>query len=494
MSAAQQTVLSAFERIARSAPLRIYLEVDGRVLSYADVARLVSSAQAELVALGVRRGHRVMVLSKDPVAVVSVVYACMRLEAVYVVLNPDTSPSNLRFIWDNCRPYVVVGEAEVAGTTSAPSRTAVVSAVGATLFVTEDNALATDAPEGVASILYTSGSTGTPKGVTITRDNIGFSVNAIQERLGYDASDRVAVYLPLSFDYGLYQLFLAAWCGAACVIRRSTPTSALLPKCLKDDRISIFPAVPALAEALVVWLKARGAAGFAGLKKITNTGQALHAETIADLHRLLSAIEVFPMYGLTECKRVSILLPQEHSGRPTSVGRALPGTEVYIADESGGRVPPGSVGEIVVSGKNVCHGYWNDDEKTSIRFIERDGRKVLHTGDFGYLDEQGFLYFSGRRDSIIKRRAMRISLLEIEAALRSHGKVSSCAAVYHEEKGLLVMYAERVDDSVSPQNLLDYLRDRLEPYKIPDRVVIRDKLPLSVNGKVDRQQLLLSEA
>jgi acyl-CoA synthetase (AMP-forming)/AMP-acid ligase II len=484
-----QTVLSAFERVARSAPHRIYLDTDGRALSYAEVERLVSSVQAQLGALGVSRGHRVLVLSKNPVVVVSTVYACMRVDAVYVVLNAETSPTNLDFILDNCRPYVAVGDPDLVANTFASSGAIVASNIDATLSVLEHNEALTDAPVGVASILYTSGSTGTPKGVTITRDNIGFSISAIHERLRYDERDRVAVYLPLSFDYGLYQLFLAAWCGAACVVRRGTPTSALLAKCLKEDRISVFPAVPALAEALVVWLKARGADGLSGLRKITNTGQALHPQTVADLNSLLPHVEVFPMYGLTECKRVSILLPHERAQRPTSVGRALTGTEVYVVDDAGARLPAGSVGEIVVSGKNVCLGYWNDDEKTSIRFVEHDGRKHLHTGDFGYVDEQGFLYFSGRRDSIIKRRAMRISLLEIEAALRTQGNVSSCAAVYDEGKGLLVMYAECLDDS-TPQTLLDYLKTRLEAYKIPDRIVIRDKLPLSANGKVDRQQLL----
>ena len=227
-----------------------------------------------------------------------------------------------------------------------------------------------------------------------------FVLGAIQQRLSYLADDVIACYLPLSFDYGLYQIFLACQARAHVVLRSPAPTSALLIRAIKQDRITVLPLVPSLWEVMVYQFRMRphGCGGLA-LRSITSTGQTLQTQLIDEMRGFLPHVEVFPMYGLTECKRVSILLPEEYLSKKGSVGRPLSGTQVWVCDEHGASLMPGEIGELVVAGDHAA-SYWTSGKtvKDDDVFDNVDRKQRRHTGDEGYIDRGGFDVLVRRRD------------------------------------------------------------------------------------------------
>jgi acyl-CoA synthetase (AMP-forming)/AMP-acid ligase II len=196
------------------------------------------------------------------------------------------------------------------------------------------------------------------------------------------------------------------------------------------------------------------------------------------------------MYGLTECKRATIMSPDEDVRRPGACGRALPGTEVFAADEAGHRLPPGRTGEIVVRGPHVMAGYWRCPELTEGRFRRAAGLfPQLHTGDYGWLDDDGYLYFSGRHDGLYKERGFRVSATEVEAAAHRVPGVRAAAVLTPAtgENGATLIAVTKL----KPPHLLAALRDEIEDFKIPRSCLVVDELPVTENGKVDRARLAL---
>jgi len=341
-----------------------------------------------------------------------------------------------------------------------------------------------------ACLVFTSGSTGAPRGVTLTHDNIRFVVAAIQERLGYHSDDTVGCFLPLAFDYGLYQIFLAAQSGAKLYLGDPDQVGPRLPGILKSAGITVLPGVPSIYAALIA-LGRRRPFELPRLRAITNTGERLPLSHIEEMRRLFPGLAVFVMYGLTECKRVSILLPSELESHPDSVGRPLAGTEVYAVDESGERLPPGSVGELVVRGRHVALGYWSAPGETAARFRKRapESSVELFTGDTGSVDAAGFVSFAARGDDLMKHRGTRISPLEIEIEACSVPGVVEASLHKRESDDTLHLFVTVSGESTTAATLLRALAETLEPAKVPEHVILLTEMPKSLNGKIDRKSL-----
>lgn len=199
------------------------------------------------------------------------------------------------------------------------------------------------------------------------------------------------------------------------------------------------------------------------------------------------------MYGLTECKRVSIMMPQELEAKPTAVGRALDGTEVFAVNGSGERLLAGEVGELVVRGRHVALGYWRAPEESARRFQKRapESAAELFTGDTGWVDEDGFIYFSARADDMLKHRGNRISPVEIENEACALPGVSEAAVLTRAADDTLHLFVTVSDPEISAGRILVGLNAVLEPAKVPDVVTIERSLPKSLNGKIDRKALQL---
>jgi acyl-CoA synthetase (AMP-forming)/AMP-acid ligase II len=338
-------------------------------------------------------------------------------------------------------------------------------------------------------LVYTSGSTAEPHGVMVSHANVAFTVSAIQQRLSYKAGDVIGLYLPLSFDYGLYQVLLALEAHASLYISAAELLPLSLIDSLDSERISVLPGIPLFFAALVQMLE-RNPRTLPHLRAVTNTGELLPAITIDRLRSLFPELDVFVMYGLTECKRVSILLPEELETHAGSVGRPLDGTIVEVVDKNGRPALDGTPGELVVRGPHVTMGYWRNPEETAQRFVTAaDGTRMLFTGDIGRRSADGYIYFEGRRDVQAKHRGFRISLREIELAALEVSGTASAAAVASSKTDELHLFLTQQSSTLSESTVFRSLRERLEPYKIPDRIHLVASLPTTPHGKVDQQKL-----
>jgi acyl-CoA synthetase (AMP-forming)/AMP-acid ligase II len=322
--------------------------------------------------------------------------------------------------------------------------------------------------------------------VVSTHAQVRFAVAAIHGRLGYRADDLVYCCLPLSFDYGLYQIFLSCAAGACLVLGGEQDAGPALLGRVRETRATIFPLVPGLASTLARLTERSGTAP-ERLRLVTNTGAALSGALSRRLRDLMPGLDVVPMFGLTECKRVSIEEPNADLVRPGSAGRPLPDTEVFAVDEAGRRLPAGETGELVVRGPHVMAGYWRAPELTARRF-RRDGlgQPVLYTGDLCRLDKAGNVYFVGRDDDIYKQRGFRVSAVEVEAAALDVPGVDQAAVLLPDETHPARLV---VTGAVTTGTLAEELAARLERGKLPGGYVVTGRLPRNVNGKTDKSAL-----
>src|SRR6185369_8954933 len=234
----------------------------------------------------------------------------------------------------------------------------------------------------LAAIIYTSGSTGDPKGVMLTHLNMVSAARSISSYLELQADDVILCALPLAFDYGLYQILMAFLKGATVILERSFAFPVKVLQTMAHERVTVFPGVPTMFS-LLMNLKTLREHPLPALRKITNTAAALSEEHIRQLRSLFPQALLYSMYGLTECKRVTYLPPEQLDVRPTSVGRGMPNEEVWLVDAAGQRLPNGATGELVIRGSNVMRGYWDKPEQTAQRLKPGPiaGEVVLYSGD-----------------------------------------------------------------------------------------------------------------
>ena len=281
----------------------------------------------------------------------------------------------------------------------------------------------------LACLIYTSGSTGDAKGVMSDHSNVDFASSSIIQYLENDENDIVINLLPLSFDYGLYQLLMTFKFGGTLVLEKGFLFPAAILKKMEQEKVTGFPGVPTIFAVLLQM--DLSPFQLSSLRYITNTAAALPVSHILKLRDKFSGVRLYSMYGLTETKRTLYLPPEELDHRPGSVGIAIPGTEVWLEDEEGNRLPFGRTGELVVRGRHVMRGYWGAPEMTAQRY--RPGRipgeRVCYSGDLFRSDEEGFMYFVSRKDDIIKCKGEKVSPVEIERILYELEGVVEVAAI-----------------------------------------------------------------
>jgi acyl-CoA synthetase (AMP-forming)/AMP-acid ligase II len=344
----------------------------------------------------------------------------------------------------------------------------------------------------LACLIYTSGTTGDPKGVMCDHSNVAFAASSVIQYLQNVESDVIINVLPLSFGYGLYQVLMTFRFGGTLVLERSFAYPAVILKAMEQERVTGFPGVPTLL-AMVVQMDLTPY-DLSSLRFITNAAAALAASQIQDLRKKFPSVAFYSMYGLTETKRTLYLPPDQLDKRTGSVGIAIPGTEVWVEDESGKRLGAGKVGELVVRGRHVMRGYWEAPQATSERFRPGPlpGERLCYTGDLFRMDEDGYMYFVSRKDDIIKSRGEKVSPKEVENILYSLKGVREAAVVGVPDailgqavKALIVP----VDDRLTVPQVLAHCRAHLEDFMVPKFVEFRGELPKTASGKIKKTDL-----
>ena len=481
---------------ARRFPGKTALVCGPTRLSFEQLASRAASHAAQLRRQGVARGDRVVVfLHNSPEAVISI-FGTLLAGAVFSMVNPSTKADKLAYILNHCTAKVLITEPRLAAIADeARSLAPAVVSTMVTPFAFPD----APAPDNagidldLAMIVYTSGSTGFPKGVTMTHANIVAAATSITTYLESRADDVVLSVLPLAFDYGLYQALMCAKVGATLVLEKSFTYPAVVLEKLKAERVTGFPLVPTLA-ALLLQMKHLDSGMFPDLRYLTNTAAALPRAHIERLRALFPQAKLFSMYGLTECKRCTYLPPEQLDVRPESVGIAIPGTEAYVIDELGQRVAPGAVGELVIRGAHVMKGYWADEQATArvLKPGPYPWEKVLHTGDLFRTDEDGYLYFVGRKDDIIKTRGEKVSPKEVENVLYELASIREAAVIGVPDPilGQALKAIVVADEGVTERDVIRHCATRLEDFMVPATVEFRGQLPKSENGKIARKELI----
>ena len=347
--------------------------------------------------------------------------------------------------------------------------------------------------QDLACLIYTSGSTGNPKGVMSGHDNVVFAASSIIIYLENRTDDIVLNVLPLSFDYGLYQLLMTFKFGGTLVLEKSFTFPAQVLGLMASERVTGFPAVPIMFSILLNM--DLSSYDLSGLRYISNTAAALPPGHISQIRNKFPQVTLYSMYGLTETKRTLYLPPAQLDKRPDSVGIPIPGTEAWVEDKSGRRLGPGQVGELVVRGRHVMRGYWENPEATARRFRDGSdpGLRLCYSGDLFLVDGEGYFYFVSRMDDIIKSRGEKVAPKEVESVLYELPDVVEAAVVGVSDPLLGQLIKAFVvtgpESALTEKDVLRHCRSRLEDFMVPQKVEFLDALPKNPSGKIQKSAL-----
>jgi acyl-CoA ligase (AMP-forming) (exosortase A-associated) len=485
-------------------------------LSYESVAKQVAGLAEGLRQAGVRRGDRVGLYLETSALQSLSIFGVSQAGGVFVPINGLLFPDQVAHIANDCQMRGLITSREKLTSLASvldkvPSLEFVVVSGGgenddvchtvfdlAELFTLTAHQDWRDWGIGkdLAAILYTSGSTGKPKGVMLSHEQVMAGSSIVSDYLGITSSDRIIGVLPLSFDAGLNQLMTAIQQGAAYVPMTFTFAREIV-KTLEREQITGMAGVPTLWSLMAQPSSTLQKHQLPHLRYITNTGGRMPQTILKSLRAALPNARVFLMYGLTEAFRSTYLPPEELDRRPDSMGKAIPNTEILVVNEHGQPARPGEVGELVHRGPTVSMGYWGQPELTArvLRphpFIPTelgDSERVCYSGDLVKMDEDGFLYFVGRRDNMIKSSGFRISPTEVEEVLFQSGMLRE-AAVIGIPDGTLghvikAYVSPRDGESVNPEALVSFCAERMPRYMVPKFVEVMDSLPKTPSGKVN---------
>ncbi len=501
------------EASCRQLPDKTALVCEGQRFSYAQVDRMATELAAFLQHRGVQRGERVAIFMDNTVETVVSIYAALKAGAVFMPVNPLTKQDKLAYLLNDSRASALLTHAALYDAFSgalAHNRSVHTCVVAGELRAAyADKRLQPfDRVRGVAgalvdpgsidqdlaAIIYTSGSTGDPKGVMLTHLNMVSAANSVSDYLGLRCDDVALCVLPIAFDYGLYQVLMGFRLGATVIVERSFAFPVKVLEVMARERVTVLPGVPTIFS-LLMSIKSLAHYDLGALRMITNTAAALSEQHIIELRALFPQAQLFSMYGLTECKRVTYLPPEQLDVRPTSVGRGMPNEEVWLVDEGGNRLPNSSTGELVIRGSNVMRGYWDKPDETAKRLRPgpNPGEMVLYSGDIFRTDDEGYLYFVARKDDIIKSRGEKVSPREVENVLYSMDGVHEVAVVGVPDpvlgqavKAFMVL---RPGYSYSERDVIKYCLGHLESFMAPKQVVFVDALPKTDTGKIKKTGL-----
>lgn len=502
------------EEAAARHPRRPALTAGRATRTYEEAWLEVRAVAGGLIGLDVGPGDRVAVFLDKRIETVVSLLATSSAGAAFVPVNPVLKPRQVAHVVSDSGAVVLVTTArrwatlaESLGSTGLrhvvlvdepggvpPSAIAVHSY--ATLAGTDPVPVpSARPPDGDrAAILYTSGSTGSPKGVVLSHRNLLVGAESVSTYLENSCDDVVLAALPLSFDAGLSQVTTALAVGAHVVLANYLAARDLVTLCARHE-VTGLTCVPPL------WIQLMDqewpVEATRSLRYFANTGGKMPATTLKRLRDTFPAAAPYLMYGLTESFRSTYLDPGQVDARGDSIGKAIPNAEILVLRPDGTPCAPGEEGELVHRGPLVALGYWNDPERTAQRFRPLPGtpdwqapEPVVWSGDTVVADEEGYLYFVGRTDEMIKTSGYRVSPTEIEEAAYQTGLVRDAVALGIPDEGLghrVVLAAS--GESLDPSALLRALRRDLPLFMVPAEVVVREELPRSPNGKFDRVAL-----
>jgi long-chain acyl-CoA synthetase len=507
------------ENSAKLFPDKVALVCQRKRNTYSDLNKAADSFAAALVVEGFEKQEPAVICLDNSAESVISIFGILKAGGIFVVINPKTKPGKLAYIIADCRAKTLITDSDhykqlceadlgvslkriVITDQKVDEKINKLTPGARLLFFGETlqgSVSASLKPRSIdvdlCSLIYTSGSSGTPKGVMLSHLNMVSAVNSITQYLENTSDDILIDTLPLSFDYGLYQVLMAFKFGGTVILEKGFIFPEQIINTVVKERVTGWPIVPTIA-AMLCRLKNLEKHDFSHLRYITSTGQVLPTSHIQRLKEAFPKAKLFSMYGLTECKRVSYLPPEELARRPTSVGKAIPNTEVYIVDNEGREIKDAEkTGELVVRGSTVMQGYWGlpEETKKAIRSGRYPGDKALYTGDLFKKDAEGYLYFLGRKDDIIKTSGHMVSPKEVENVLCEMEDIVEAAVVGVEDEVLgkaVKAFICLADNSrATEKEIVTFCSKHLEDYAVPKYISFQKSLPRTESGKIQKRDL-----
>lgn len=492
--------------------------IDGNAeYTYEDLARQSGALCSALQEVGVRKGDRVGVFMEKTWEAIVAMLAVSRAGAAYVNINPQFKAPQTQYLINDCDIRVLIGDSSkleglepgtISGTAFYKGE-APAAQIGASLADLSKVLSSGEQPKetrqvsevDLGTILYTSGSTGLPKGVATSQRNIVVGAQIVSTYLGNTSEDRILSALPLNFDAGMSQFTTSLRVGATLVLQRSRLPGDLI-RGLRRHEITGLTGVPPLWTLLLRSAKAIEEEPLTHLRYLANTGGRIPQANLDELRRLLelSGTKIYLMYGLTEAFRSTYLPPEEVERGSTCIGKAIPDTEILVINKDGQECATGEPGELVHRGPTVAMGYWGKEEATLKAYRPNplapkellDIERVVYSGDLVQKDEEGFLYFIGREDAMIKTQGYRLSPEEVESLLIASGLIREACAFGVPDPDLghqvyAVVSLKDAADGDSVEEVREYVIKNGPPYMVPKEILVQDELPKTASGKIDRK-------
>jgi long-chain acyl-CoA synthetase len=487
-------------------------------LSFADLNSKAREVAVMLRHLSVRKGDPVLISMTNSVEFVVAFFAIAKVGAVIVPINPDLSLREVQYIVQHCAAKVLITTPDnrklcqdFLPSLATPEAVVVLHddpryarenllrepSLQQRLYFPQEIVGAHDANEfprlidvDDAMIIYTSGTAGPPKGVLLTHLNLMSSVRSVGEYLRLTSDDTGLICLPLFHIYTLSQLLTHFLCGGTVVLVENFlfPTQVL--RLIEQERVTGLGGSPA-AFNLLLNVKNLATYQLISLRYLLSSGGPLSQQTLLQLMEAFPHAEIISAYGLTEASsRVSHCAYRKGSKqRLGSVGKPISNVEVRVVTAEGNDVSAGEVGEIVLRGSTVMKGYFRDADTTA-QVLKRDG---LHTGDFGFLDEEGCIFITGRLDDILNSGGESISAKEVEEVLLAHPAIVEAAVVGKPDEvlgeAIQAFLVLRSGVAASIDDVKEHCLTHLSRYKVPREFVVFDALPKTASGKVQKRLL-----
>ncbi len=512
-------VFSFLVNSAEKHPQKVCIKGKDIEWTFSEVYQKALRLAGKLRSTSVKPGDRVMIYLDNSVEYAAALFAVFCVNAIAVPVNKDLSVNNLRHIYNETEPKVIMSNkllmsrlednADIQGCIFLgvdfideaahclyKGREDTGTAYGATtteatgkVYCNPVAAIPEADDSAPAMIIYTSGTTKLPKGVTLTHRNLFANTVSILQYLKLTHEDSVLATISFTYSYGSSVLMTHIKAGGTIIIENRSAYPLIVLEQLANTRVTGFSTLGSYLNRLLKQDNIR-AEHFEHLHYVTLAGERTNQEDIERLSQLAPHIKIFNMYGQTEaCARLSYLEPEMLQEKAGSIGRGIAGVKLRVVTEDGRDVVPGETGEVIACGANIMKGYWNNEAST--REVIRDG--WLYTGDLAEMDRDGYIYLKGRKDDIIKHLGHRISPSEIEAVIDTCEDVSESAVVgiYDGAMIKLKAYVVAKDKLKAPdlEKILLYTRKVLPPFKRPQLLELIQELPKTANGKIMRSAL-----
>jgi amino acid adenylation domain-containing protein len=473
--------------------------IDGELrLSHADLIQRVRAFAGTLQAAGVKKGDRVAIFLRRSIEAVIAVLGAHTVGGVVVLINDKLRPQQVDYIVDHSESVILITDDHLLRKTQG-------MAVNPDRILSLDHIDPADSIDPVrvvgrdlAMIIYTSGSTGMPKGVMLSHENLVSGASTVSDYLNLSSDDILISLLPFTFDYGLNQLTTSLRVGATLVLQRSM-FPADICRTLQREKVTGIAGVPMLWTQLAQPYSPFLQVSLPHLRYITNSGGRFPPDLVPAFRQAHPQARLFLMYGLTEAFRSTYLPPDQVDHRPNSIGKAIPNVEILLMNDKGEPCAPNEPGELVHRGAHVALGYWRDPHATARVYrphpfaMDRNGlvETVVFSGDLAVRDEEGYLYFIGRRDQMIKSSGFRVSPEEIEHYLQASGLIVAAAVfTLAGGNGEPRIIAAVIPRSGVPETALQhYCKKELPEYMNPAELWYVEAFPHTTSGKPDRNQL-----